>query len=245
MLDLLSASPQMVATPAPPTRDLHRTRRVRLPPTPRRSLQPTADAMNAAHTRDVGHVPSPSPRPRQAAHGLTLLALRSAYRISGLFTKYTAQRWGLRHLSNAAERVAVELIAHAVETTGNPDPNPRYTELGEVPNIGIRVSMKGNDLLIEVWDSDPAPHAYHDSHLATVGEISHRWSYYQPDTGGKVIWAELGVPSQRDAGELPQRTAGSFAYPPPDKPVNPQRDPNLLQEVLDALHRLDAKDDAP
>jgi len=37
-----------------------------------------------------------------------------------------------------------------VETTGSPDPRPRYTDLDELHIIGIRVSVKGSGLLIEV-----------------------------------------------------------------------------------------------
>ncbi|MDQ3765564.1 MAG: hypothetical protein M3460_30290 [Actinomycetota bacterium] len=137
-------------------------------------------------------MPLTSPQcPRPAANDLTLIALHTAIRLSGLFAKFTAQRWGLRPLPDAAERVEVELIAHAVETTGNsnPDPHPRYSELDELHIIGIRVNYKGNGLVIEVWDSDstPPPDTYLDHHLSTVADISQQWSCYQPDSGGKVI----------------------------------------------------------
>lgn len=135
---------------------------------------------------------------------LTLLALHTAIRFSGLFAKSTAQRWGLRHLANAAERVAAELIARAVETTGNPNPHPRYTDnLGELSTIGIRVRIHRNGLLIEVWDCDPTPpHRTPDGHLSVVAGITQQWGYYQSHNGGKVIWAKLDTPPQCHPDDL-------------------------------------------
>jgi hypothetical protein len=150
-----------------------------------------------------------------------LTALHTAIRFSGLFAKFTAQRWGFRHMADAAQRVAVELIARAVETTGNPDPHPRYSELGELHIIGIRVSVKGSGLLIEVWDRDPSSPpqiSYFDSHLSTVEENSQRWNYL-PCNGGKIIWAELAPCPVHSAQPLPQRAAGRFSSPKPGGPV--------------------------
>lgn len=162
--------------------------------------------MNTAQAVYPSYAVPPSPHTRKPAKDLTLIAANSAERFSGLFARGAALGWGFRHLANAAEGLAVELIARAVETTGNPDPCPRYTDLlrNPPPLIGIRVSVKGNGLLIEVWDSDPTPpHDSHlDSHLATVAEISQQWNCYQPRSGGKVIWAELATPQQRQTGEL-------------------------------------------
>lgn len=130
--------------------------------------------MNATYAEQPGYTPARSPGLGPPAEYVELTALHTAIRFSGLFAKFTAQRWGFRHLSNTAERVASELIAHAVETTGNPDPHPRYCELAELHTIGIRVSVKDSGLLIEVWDSDPAPPQdyYLDSHLSAVDDIS-------------------------------------------------------------------------
>lgn len=196
--------------------------------------------MNATYAPSPGYALASPPCPRSPANDLTLIALHTAIRLSGLFAKFTAQRWGLRPLADAAEKVAVELIARAVETTGNPDPNPRYTDLGELHIIGICVSQHGDSLRIEVWDSDPAPppDAYLDHHLSTVEKISQQWNYY-PVSGGKVIWAELALPEQRHAGALSQRATGRFSYPEPETPVEPLQDTALMRRVGDRLHSLD------
>ncbi|MGH3871300.1 MAG: hypothetical protein ACRDSR_07260 [Pseudonocardiaceae bacterium] len=164
---------------------------------------------------------------------MTLLAVRTAYRISGLYTKYTAQQWGLRHLSDAAEHVAVELIALAVETTGNPAPNLHYTELDGVPIIGLCVSTYGPGLRIEVWDTDVTPPSHTNSHLRAVEDAGSQWDCYHPRSGGKVIRAQLGI------APLPRRTAHSISLPDPETPIEPVRDLDMLKKVLDGLHSLD------
>lgn len=171
--------------------------------------------MTTTYAGHAGCATAPSSNPRPSANDITLIALHTTIGLSGLFARFTAHRWGFRYLSHAAERVAVELIARAVETARNPDPNPRYPGLGELHIIGIRLSQ-GNCLLIEVWDSDPTPpqDAYLDNYLSLVAEISHQWSYYRPRSGREVIRAELHRPEQRQVGEqLPHRTAGSYPYP--------------------------------
>jgi hypothetical protein len=144
---------------------------------------------------------TPSPRPHPPSDELTLVALTSAERLAGLFTKHAAIAWGLRPIAEAAQQIAVELITRAVETTGNPDPHPNYTELSENPPplIGIRITCtQTSGLLIDVWDSDPTPPLTStgsslDHHLAAVQLASHAWNWY-PHGGGKVIWATLTTP---------------------------------------------------
>jgi hypothetical protein len=159
-----------------------------------------------AHALYPNYAVPPSPYPRRIFEDLTLIAVNSAERFSGLFARGVAVAWGFRHLATDAETLVVELVTRAVKTTGNPNPRPSFTELSRnrPPNIGIRVSLKGNDLLIEVWDSDRTPLQGADAHLAVVTNVSQDWGCYQPRGGGKVIWAELGAPIQHHA----RRTGG-------------------------------------
>jgi hypothetical protein len=154
---------------------------------------------------DLGQTVAPSPRARPVVVEVTLVALHTAIRFSGLLARYTAKRWKLHHLANTAERVTAELITRAVETTGNPDPHPRYNDLEQLRLIGIRISHTGQDLLIEVWDSNPTPpkDTHLDNHLSTVEHISRQWGCYLPNDHGKVIWAALSA----DGGD-PSRTTG-------------------------------------
>jgi hypothetical protein len=150
--------------------------------------------VSATNTRQQPHdVTFSASRPRLLVDELTLTALPSAIQIGALFAKYSARRWGLPlTVAKMAECVAAELVTRAVKTTGNPDPRPRWCQLGELQIIGIRVSRKAQGLLVEVWDSDPTPPQDLDSHLSAVSEISEQWNCYRPNGGGgKVIWAQL------------------------------------------------------
>lgn len=200
--------------------------------------------MNTIYTPSPGYALTSPPRPRPSTNDLTLIVLHTAIRLSGLFANFTAQRWGLRPLADAAERVAVELIARAVETTGKPDPYPRYWELGELHIIGIRMNYKGNGLVVEVWDSDstPPPDAYLDHHLSTVADISRQWSCYQPDGGGKVIWAELAMPQQPQARPAATSTNRRYSYPAPETPVEPVCDVPLMRR---GAYAMDCTDSTP
>jgi hypothetical protein len=151
-----------------------------------------------AHALYPNYAAPLSPYPRRTFKDLTLIAAYSAERFSGLFARGVAVAWGFRHLATDAETLAVELVTRAVETTGNPNPHPSFTELpkNRPPNIGIRITQRVHGLFIEVWDSDRAPLQSADVHLAIVANVSHDWGCYRPRGGGKVIWAELGVPRQ-------------------------------------------------
>lgn len=104
----------------------------------------------SAHALYPNYAVSPSPCPRRTFEDLTLIAAYSAERFSGLFVKGVAVAWGFRHLATDAETLAVELVTRAVETTGNPNPHPSFTELSKnrPPSIGIRITQRDHGLLI-------------------------------------------------------------------------------------------------
>ena len=92
-----------------------------------------------------------------------------------------------------AERLLIRLVGAWLR--------PSFTELlkDRLPNIGIRITKRDHGLLIEVWDSDHTPPQGADAHLTIVANVSQDWGCYRPRGGGKVIWAELGVPRQHHA----------------------------------------------
>jgi hypothetical protein len=139
------------------------------------------------------------------------------------FVHITMQDWGLLDLLSDAKRVAVELVAHAVEQTGIPDAEPHWTEITNLSTIGVRISAANGVVLIQVRDCDhasPMPHqgAYLNRHLELVRELCSAWNWY-PLEGGRVIWAEVTTRPAQSRASLP--------------------DPDLLQAVLDGLHRLE------
>lgn len=197
--------------------------------------------MNATYSGQPQHAGFPSPRSWYRADEVTLAAVKTAQSSVFCFVHIVVQNWGLLHLLPDAERVAVELVARAVETTGIPDDEPRWTEIDELPTIGVRVSVKHDVLLIEVRDCDcaspvPVQGTYLDQHLMAVHDLSRGWNWYPVD-GGKVVWAELVPRHAQPPRILPQRSAGSFFFPEPETPVVPFQDMALTQRVLDGLRR--------
>lgn len=165
----------------------------------------------------------PFPRPRPRVDEVTLAAVNTAMSSVYCFLHITMQDWGLLDLLSDAKRVAVELVAHAVEQTGIPDAEPHWTEITRLPTIGVRVIAANGVALIQVRDCDyasPFPNqgVYLNRHLELVRELRSAWNWYPLD-GGRVIWAEVTPRHAQLRASLP--------------------DPNLLQAVLDSLHRLD------
>ncbi|WP_239331994.1 recombinase family protein [Frankia sp. CiP3] len=71
-------------------------------------------------------------------------------------------------------------------------------------------------------------------------EISTRWAYYRPPTGGKVTWCSLPLPAKTDvaagnAEPLPSRQRPARAA----EPIEVFDDLATLQRVADALRALD------
>lgn len=188
--------------------------------------------MSTGSAASPGYAASPDPRPV----GLVLVASDAAVNIFGLATRYTARAW-LPQVERSAEEVARELVSRAVETTGIPGPNPRWTELHDedIPLIEVGLRLEYPSLFVEVWDGDrtspyPLPGAYLDDHLAAVHQRAQRWNWF-PRGRGKVIWAELGIPPQRHTNPLPRRAAGPFSYPSPEEPIEPLRDVEHMRRV--------------
>ncbi|MGH3947641.1 MAG: hypothetical protein ACRDSE_00735 [Pseudonocardiaceae bacterium] len=177
------------------------------------------------------------------ADEMVLAAVNTAH--SSVFCLlYVAMRdWGLVHLLPDAERVAVELVARAVETTGIADQPPRWSDIEQLATISVRVSVEPGDvLLIQVRDCDPTcpipPNgSYLDRHLKAVYDRSDRF-YWYPVDDGKVIWAELSLRRTPHPGVLPRRASGSFSWPRPENPVTALQDLDVMTKVLDGLRRL-------
>ncbi|MEV0346079.1 hypothetical protein AB0H88_09940 [Nonomuraea sp. NPDC050680] len=144
---------------------------------------------------------TPLPPAVGSASEVTLLALHTAITIGAQVARIAARLWGLPYLEHVAEQVAAHLIARAVETTGHPNPNSRYSDIDPttLAVVSIRVHRRADALIIDVWDTDPtAPDALPlDQHITAVGALARRWNSYPVPCGGKVIWAEIAPEDQR------------------------------------------------
>jgi anti-sigma regulatory factor (Ser/Thr protein kinase) len=148
---------------------------------------------------------------------LTLAAVPTAVGCSRQLIRLGLNRWGLAHLIEDAELVASELTTNAVKATGLTDPDAKWSDLEDLAIIHIRLLLFETNIIIEVWDRDPAapapaPQEAADDQesgrgLSIVTMLSTRWSYFLAPQGGKVVWADLAIPPYplNDAG-LPQRS---------------------------------------
>ncbi len=134
--------------------------------------------------------------PAVRASELTLLALHTAITIGGQLARITARVWDLPHLEHLAEQAAGHLLARAVEGTGHPAPNLRYSDIDPttLATVGVRVHRSADALIIDVWDTDPVLPSTTppDRHLSAVDSLTRRWGSYPAPRGGKVVWAEVG-----------------------------------------------------
>ncbi|MFG1682526.1 hypothetical protein ACGFNP_20330 [Nonomuraea sp. NPDC049269] len=157
--------------------------------------------------------------PTVRASEVTLLALHTAITIGAQVARIGARVWGLPYLDHPAEQTAGHLLARAVENTGHPDPNPRYSDINPatITAVSIRVHRRADALIIDVWDTDPTPPGTTppDPHMSAVGALARRWGTYPSQCGGKVIWAEIGADNHLPAG--PAQPGGSdHLTPRPD-----------------------------
>lgn len=191
------------------------------------------------------------PRPDGLEDRLKLAALPTAVGCSRLFVKYTLDAWQLGHLIESAELLVSELVTNAVKATGITEPNPRWIELDDLKLIAVRLRRSETSLFIEVWDSEPTPPVMPEQSLDSesgrglflVASMSHRWHYYHPKAGGKVVWCELRIhgsaleDTQQLRPVLERRTPRPV--PPPSGPLHFMTDLDLLRRVHEGLERLD------
>ncbi|WP_433517748.1 hypothetical protein ACQP2T_20700 [Nonomuraea sp. CA-143628] len=167
---------------------------------------------------------APVPPTVGPASEITLLALHTATTIGAQVARIAARLWGLAHLDHAAEQVAEHLIARAVEITGYPDPNLRYSDidLTTLAVVSIRVHRRADALIIDVWDTDPTPPDTTplDQRMAAVGALARRWNSYPAPRGGKVIWAEIAPEDQHVGQEPHSRNAAANGVPHPESPAS-------------------------
>jgi anti-sigma regulatory factor (Ser/Thr protein kinase) len=153
------------------------------------------------------------------------------------FVRLTLSSWGLDVLVENAEVVASELATNAVKTTGELHRVP----LQHGPYIGVRVLLLAKTVVLEVADDDPRPPVLQDVDenqengrgLFIVTMLAECWDYY-PSGNGKVVWAELAIPSEALAeAPLPRRLAATNLRGPRD--VAALTDPGLLGRVRQGL----------
>lgn len=159
---------------------------------------------------------------------LKLAALSTAPGCARLFVRAVCGQWHTpQDQTDIAVLLASELVTNSVEATGILGPDPEYPVVHAFARlIGIRLLEFEYSLVIEVWDTSLDPprlldaddESEHGRGLRLVDALSLHWGYYYAQVGGKVVWCELALL--------------------PDQPDGRDRDPAVLQRVLEALQTL-------
>jgi anti-sigma regulatory factor (Ser/Thr protein kinase) len=105
--------------------------------------------------------------------------------------------WKLVQLADTVELLVTELVTNAVQASASVI-GPAY------PPVLLRLSSEGHYVLIEVWDGSARPPVMADVDLMSesgrglhlVDALSTKWSWYFPETGGKIVWAEVRADQQ-------------------------------------------------
>ncbi|MEU8270398.1 ATP-binding protein [Sphaerisporangium sp. NPDC049002] len=131
---------------------------------------------------------------------LALAALPGSVRTARRHVHDLLHRWELPHLIETAELVVSELSTNAIRATGIMTDSPGYGELtGGLNAICVSLHVVDSRAVIEVWDASPSPPHIKDADpddeggrgLFLVEALTTRWGFRRPETGGKVVWAEI------------------------------------------------------
>jgi hypothetical protein len=139
---------------------------------------------------------------------LELGALPGAVPCARVHSQLVLWEWGQAGLADTVELVVSELMTNALRAS---EPGamgwPGAAGPDEQQVIGVRLASDGRQVLVEVWDSNPAPpvaglvnpEGETGRGLLMVQRVSSRWGYYylasQPDLtppgdrAVKVVWA--------------------------------------------------------
>ena len=136
---------------------------------------------------------------------LTLAAVPTAVGCSRQLVRLGLNRWGLSRLIADAELVVSVLTTNAVQATGLMDTDAKWSDLGNLATIHVRLLLFETSIAIEVWDRDPTAPAPQEvtgdeeggRGLSIVAALSTNWSYFLAPQGGKVVSAELPISPHR------------------------------------------------
>jgi anti-sigma regulatory factor (Ser/Thr protein kinase) len=109
-----------------------------------------------------------------------------------LHARAIVYEWKLTRLADTVELLVAELVTNAVQASASLN-GPGY------PPVFLRLSSDGRYVLVEVWDANSRPPVLADVDLLSesgrglhlVAAFSAKWSWYFPETGGKVVWCEV------------------------------------------------------
>lgn len=181
---------------------------------------------------------------------IRLAAVSSAVPCSRMFVRDILDRWKLGDYIEVAELVVSELVTNAVKMTGITDPEPKSWEIRAEHVIGVQLRTTNGSLFVEVWDRSPAaPVAKNPDNnteggrgLMLIAAMVKQWDVYRPQSGGKVVWAELelGKPAEPPPPRHPPLTVRvPESTMPPRGATEKTAHLGLIERMLDGSPRWD------
>ena len=155
---------------------------------------------------------SKSRAPGEAVSYLELASLPTAPFWARRQTRAALRSWHIgAEIIDTAELLVSELVTNSVKFTGRDTAQISYLELREVNIISLTLRNLADRLIIEVYDPDPRPpiltepdsEAEGGRGLMLVQMLSKEWSYYQPPSGGKVVYFILASQDSPDSRQAP------------------------------------------
>jgi anti-sigma regulatory factor (Ser/Thr protein kinase) len=157
------------------------------PATAQTDAAPVALPVRTVRTR-------PGPATRQTS--LILAPVRKVPRAARRHIEAALTVWGLAHLTDLAALITSELVTNAIAASASTTPPGK-----EGRPVILSMTARDGELLIRVWDADPAmpppdepappdPLPEDGRGLIIVSELSRQWGWH-PGNGGKFVWASL------------------------------------------------------
>jgi anti-sigma regulatory factor (Ser/Thr protein kinase) len=141
-------------------------------------------------------------------NSVTLVAVATAVPCARRFTAETLRQWNVSGAPiDDACLITSELVTNAVRATGTLETDPSPETLASLPHINLKLTVAQGQLLVQVADNGEEPPQMQQQYEASTGGrglflvtmLAERWSYYSVG-GGKVVWAELKLPQNRERG---------------------------------------------
>ncbi|GAQ58973.1 ATP-binding protein [Streptomyces acidiscabies] len=120
-----------------------------------------------------------------------LVAAPLAVSVSRLVVRHTLKVWDLDDHTDTAGLVMSELVTNAVKATNDPH-----------GVIGVQLCAVASSLYVEVWDTKadtlpvrkrPKTDAEGGRGLLLIDAVAESWGTEPSRTGGKIVWADLGL----------------------------------------------------
>jgi anti-sigma regulatory factor (Ser/Thr protein kinase) len=138
---------------------------------------------------------------------LELAALPSAPFWARRQTRATLSAWQMwPETIEAAELLVSELVTNSISASGSVTEPRTYRDLDGIERVSLTLRLLPGRVVIEVFDHDPNPPVLASAGLDVesgrglmlVAACSKEWGHFFLPTGGKVVFAVLGIPARDD-----------------------------------------------